>query len=155
MSAVKDYYPFPRRITILSCHAILSLRTKGLIPTSIGSCSSSPRKASKWCQLTIIQTKRTPVRCPLLSTFCLRRDWDSNPGYSRPYAAFRVRSIRPLWHLSCSGYRPQANAQSLSPITFLARTSYASVTLRLGRPITSSSFTFMSSMSISGAKVQQ
>ena len=30
----------------------------------------------------------------------LRRDWDSNPGYSRPYAAFRVRSIRPLWHLS-------------------------------------------------------
>ena len=30
----------------------------------------------------------------------LRRDRDSNPGYSHPYAAFRVRSIRPLWHLS-------------------------------------------------------
>ena len=33
----------------------------------------------------------------------VRRDRDSNPGYSRPYAAFRVRSIRPLWHLSSSG----------------------------------------------------
>ena len=32
-----------------------------------------------------------------------RRDRDSNPGYSHPYAAFRVRSIRPLWHLSSSG----------------------------------------------------
>ncbi len=30
----------------------------------------------------------------------VRRGRDSNPGYSRPYAAFRVRSIRPLWHLS-------------------------------------------------------
>ena len=33
----------------------------------------------------------------------VRRDRDSNPGYSHPYAAFRVRSIRPLWHLSSSG----------------------------------------------------
>ena len=30
----------------------------------------------------------------------LRRDRDSNPGYGYPYAAFRVRSVRPLRHLS-------------------------------------------------------
>lgn len=37
------------------------------------------------------------------AALALRRDRDSNPGYSHPYAAFRVRSIRPLWHLSSSG----------------------------------------------------
>ena len=36
--------------------------------------------------------------------FGLRRDRDSNPGYSCPYNGFRDRPIQPLWHLSL--YQP-------------------------------------------------
>ena len=53
-----------------------------------------------WAELgseKITISAKSRILRPALS---LRRDWDSNPGYSRPYAAFRVRSIRPLWHLS-------------------------------------------------------
>ena len=37
-----------------------------------------------------------------LTEVSLRKERDSNPRYSYPYTAFRVRPIRPLWHLSKS-----------------------------------------------------
>src|ERR1700730_647233 len=40
------------------------------------------------------------ISSKLLILLVWRRGWDSNPRYGCPYAAFRVRCIRPLCHLS-------------------------------------------------------
>ena len=48
------------------------------------------------------QKKDSNLSCCLLFLIYLRKERDSNPRYSYPYTAFRVRPIRPLWHLSKS-----------------------------------------------------
>lgn len=58
----------------------------------------------------------------MLVLFIWRREGDSNPRYGCPYAAFRVRCIRPLCHLSAEGpacavpveRRPLANDDRLA-----------------------------------------
>ena len=58
-----------------------------------------------------------------------RKDWDSNPGNSYPFTAFRVRPVRPLRHLSLvsqtnecllTGYKSNNNLQINHPVKKIA-----------------------------------
>src|SRR5579863_8924302 len=49
--------------------------------------------------LTPSASKKGPARGP----FCWRTGWDLNPRYACTYAAFRVRCLQPLDHLSAGG----------------------------------------------------
>ena len=70
---------------------------------SLGLRAGASRLAGSGKSIGALKKEAQQAGLPQPLRLLVRRDRDSNPGYSHPYAAFRVRSIRPLWHLSSSG----------------------------------------------------